>query len=72
MDRQAEEIAERGLANGAELRTLADIREWLKERETSERANAPITQNTPASGMTMGALETIDALTRYLNGDDDA
>jgi hypothetical protein len=53
-------------------RTLRDVREWIAERKASERKDAPTDQHTPAFGMTMGALETLDALSRYLNGDDDA
>lgn len=54
-------------------RTLADVRKWLTERRDHEVRNAPTADpNTPASGMTMGALETLDALLAYLNGDDDA
>lgn len=53
-------------------RTLADVREWIAERKASERRDAPTNQNTPAAGMTMGALEVLKDLSAYLNGDDDA
>lgn len=53
-------------------RTLRDVREWITERRASEVRDAPKNQNTPAAGMTMGALEILDALSAYLNGDDDA
>lgn len=53
-------------------RTLAEIRAWISERRDHEARNAPERQNTPAAGMTMGALETLDALSAYMNGDDDA
>lgn len=74
MERQAEEIADRGLANGAELRTLADVRDWATERRDHEYRNRPAPEhsNTVASGMSLGAVETLDALLAYLNGDDDA
>ena len=53
-------------------RTLADVRDWLKERRASEVSDAPTDQSTAAYSMTLGAIETIDALTAYLDGDDDA
>lgn len=53
-------------------RTLKDVRDWITERRAGEVRDAPKNQNTPAAGMTMGALETLDALSAYLNGDDDA
>jgi hypothetical protein len=53
-------------------RSLVEIREWVSERRDHEMRNAPLQGNTPASGMTMGALETLDASTSFLDGDDDA
>jgi hypothetical protein len=56
------------------MRTEQEIREWATERRESEYRNRPAPEhgNTVASGMTMGALETLDALARYLDGDDEA
>lgn len=53
-------------------RSEREIREWAKERRAHEVLGAPADRNTPAAGMTMGALETLDALLAYLDGDDDA
>jgi hypothetical protein len=71
-DELADEIFARAEALRQEERDVIDVREWIAERQESERRDAPTNQNTPAAGMTMGALETLDALTAYLNGDDDA
>lgn len=54
------------------MRTEAEIREWVAERRDHEKRNEPTNPNTPAGGMTMGALETLDDLKRYLDGDDEA
>ncbi len=54
------------------MRTEAEIRDWAAERQDFERRSAPENSNTPAGGMAMGALETLDPLLRYLNGDDEA
>jgi len=62
------------------METMADstnrsydaLRFWICERREFERRNAPQERNTPASGMTMGALETLDRLEAWLDGDDEA
>lgn len=56
----------------SEKRTTREIRIWAAEREDHELRNAPQERNTPAAGMTMGALETLRALIAYLEGDDEA
>jgi hypothetical protein len=71
-DELADEIFARSDALRREERDVIDVREWIAERKASELRDVPTNQNTPAAGMTMGALETLEALTRYLNGDDDA
>jgi hypothetical protein len=71
-DELADMLADRGLALGQEERDVIDVREWIAERRASELRDAPTNQNSPAAGMTMGALETLDALLAYLNGDEDA
>lgn len=53
-------------------RSEEDLRAWIFERRYFERRNAPKERNTPASGMTMGALETLDRLEAWLDGDDEA
>jgi len=52
-------------------RSEAEVRDWIKERRDHEVRNAPTERNTPASGMTMGAIETLDALIAWLNGEDE-
>lgn len=57
------------------MRTEDEISQWLKERQEFERRNAP-ESNAVASnfskGMTMGALEVLDAFEKFLGGDDEA
>lgn len=73
-DELADAIADRGLTEAREERSVLDVREWVAERRDHEYRNRPAPEhgNTVASGMAMGAIETLDALTAYLNGDDDA
>lgn len=51
--------------------TEQEVREWLRERKDHERRNAPQDRNSAAAGMTMGALETLEAMERWLEGDEE-
>lgn len=48
-----------------------EVQEWADERLAHERRNAPKERNTPAAGMTMGAIETLEALKAWLNGEEE-
>ena len=65
---EAVPVAVQALSEGD--RSLAEIRNWISERRDHERRNEPSNPNTPAGGMTMGALETLNDLTAFLNGED--
>lgn len=47
------------------------VEEWVDERLEHERRNAPEDRSSIAAGMTMGALETLEDLKRWLNGEDE-
>jgi hypothetical protein len=49
--------------------SISDIKRWIKEERARELRNAPKEQNTPAAGMTMGAIETLDHLRAFIDGD---
>jgi hypothetical protein len=53
-------------------RSLGEIRDWIDERLAHERRNAPTDRSSVGAGMTMGALETLEAEKAWLNGDDEA
>ena len=52
-------------------KTEAEIKAWIVEQREFELRNAPAERNTPAAGMTMGALETLEALENFLSGSDE-
>lgn len=71
-ERLADILAERGLAEAREEHSVLDVREWIAERLKSERRDTPTDQSTPAYAMTLGAVEVLDALIDFLDGDDEA
>lgn len=52
--------------------TSFEVREWAKSWLQHERQNAPADSNSVAGGMTMGALETLERLLAWLEGDEEA
>lgn len=50
-----------------------EVREWAKSWLEHERRNAPITErNSVGQGMTLGAIETLERLIAWLDGDEEA
>jgi hypothetical protein len=68
-EKQAEELAERALSV---RHSPLEILEWAEDRRLTEEGMRGPTTNTVGSGMTLGAIETLDALLAFLKGDDDA
>jgi hypothetical protein len=52
-------------------RSDEELRAWISEWRGWEQRNAPKERNTVAAGMAMGALETLDRLKAWLDGDED-
>lgn len=68
LEEQAAEIADRALSI---RRSPLEILEWAEDRRRTEEGMRGPTTNTVGSGMTLGAIETLDSLLAFLKGDDD-